>query len=78
MPNLMFLCQSGIWPILCQLMAILAKLLDMDFKIVLPCIYINFDIPTNFEVNQTQIRHSIPKNTPKNHQSGHISKPHFA
>ena len=38
----MFLC---IWPILCQFMAILAKLLDMDFKFVLPSIYINFDIP---------------------------------
>ena len=47
MPNLMFLCQSGIWPILCQLMAILAKLLDMDFKFVLLRIYINFDIHTN-------------------------------
>ena len=57
----MFMCQSGVWPILCQLMAILAKLLDMDFKFVLPCIYINFDIQTNFEVNQTQIGHSIPK-----------------
>ena len=34
MPKLIFLCQSGIWPILCQLMAILAKLLDMDFKFV--------------------------------------------
>ena len=78
MPNLMFLCQSGIWPILCQLMAILANLLDMDFKFVLPCIYINFDTQTNFKVNLTQISHSIPKNTPKNHQSGHISKPHFA
>ena len=79
MPNLMFLCQSGIWPILCQLMAILANLLDMDFKFVFPLgIYINFDIQTNFEVNQTQIGHSIPKNTPKSHQSGHISKPHFA
>ena len=44
----MFLCQSGIWPILCQLMAILAKLLDMDFKFVLPRIYINFDVQTNF------------------------------
>ena len=32
MTKFMFLCQSGIWPILCQLMAILAKLLDMDFK----------------------------------------------
>ena len=32
MTELMFLCQRGIWPILCQLMAILAKLLDMDFK----------------------------------------------
>ena len=53
----MFLCQSGIWPILCQLVAILAKLLDMDFKFVLPSIY---------------------NNTPKTHQSGHISKPHFA
>ena len=60
-------CQSGIWPILCQLMAILAKLLDMDFKFVLPGIYINFDIKTKFEVNQTQRSHSIPKNTPKNH-----------
>ena len=44
----------------------------------LPCIYINSDTQTNFEVNQTQISHSMPKNTPKNHQSGHISKPHFA
>ena len=32
----MFMRQSGIWPILCQLMAILAKLLDMDFEFVLP------------------------------------------
>ena len=59
-------------------MAILAKLLDMDFKFVFPSIYINFDIQTKFEVNQTQIDHSIPKYTPKTHQSGHISKPHFA
>ena len=28
----MFLCKIGIWPILCQLMAILANLLDMNFK----------------------------------------------
>ena len=75
MPNIMFLCQSGIWPILCQLMAILAKYLDMDFKFVLLSFYINFDIHTNFEVNLTQISHSISKNTPKTH---HISKPHFA
>ena len=67
MPKLMFLCQSGIWPILCQLMAILAKLLDMDFKFVLPCIYINFDVQTNFEVSQTQISYSIPKNCSKSH-----------
>ena len=53
--------QSGIWPILCQLMAILAKLLDMDFKFVLPLIYINFDIQTNFEFNRIQIGHFIPK-----------------
>ena len=59
-------------------MAILAILLDMDFKFVLPSIYINFDTQTNFEVNKTQISHSIPINTPQNHQSGHISKPHFA
>ena len=58
--------QSGIWPILCQLMNILTKLLDMDFKFfVLPSIYINFNIQTNLKVNQTQIGHSIPKNTPK-------------
>ena len=61
MPNLMFMCQSSIWPILCQLMAILAKLLDMDFKFVLPSIYINFDIQTNFEVDQTQIGQKITK-----------------
>ena len=59
MSNLMFLCQSGIWPILCQLMAIFANLLDMNFKFVFPCIYINFDIQTNFEFNQTKIGHSI-------------------
>ena len=59
-------------------MAILANLLDMDFKFVLPNIYINFNTQTNFEVNQTQISHSNPKNTPKNHLSGHILKPHFA
>ena len=62
MPNLMFLCQSGIWPILCQF---LAKLLDMEFKFVLPSIYIKFDIHINFEVNQTQSSHSISKNSPK-------------
>ena len=50
MPDVMFLCKSGIWPILCQLMAILANLLDMHFKFVF-----NFDTQTNFEVNQTQI-----------------------
>ena len=73
----MFLCQSGIWPILCPLMGILANLLDMDFKFVLPRIYMNVDTQTNFEVNKTQISHSIPKNAPKNDQVGHISKPHF-
>ena len=77
MPNLMFLCQSGIWPILCQLMAILANLLDIDFKLVFSSIYINFDTQTNFEVNQTQISHSIPKNIPKNQQSGHYLKTPF-
>ena len=50
----------------------------MNFKFVLPIISINFDIQTKFGVNQTQIGHSIPKKTPKTHQSGHISKPHFA
>ena len=61
--NLMSMYQSGIWPILCQSMAISGKLVDMDFKFVLPCSYIIFEIRTNFEVNQTQICHSIPKNT---------------
>ena len=42
-------------------MAILANLLDMDFKFVFPDIYINFDTQTNFEVNQTRISHSISK-----------------
>ena len=34
----------------------------MDFKLVLPSIHIHFDIQTKFEVNQTQIGQSIPKN----------------
>ena len=46
-------------------MAILANLLDMDFKFGVPSIYINFDTQTNFEVNQTQINHSISKKSPK-------------
>ena len=37
----------------------------MDFKLVLPRNYINFDIQTKFEVNQTQIGHSIPKKLQK-------------
>ena len=65
MPNLMFMCQSDIWPILCQLMAILAKLLDMDFKFVLPYIYINFDIQTNFEVKLAILSQKKLNNTPK-------------
>ena len=68
----MFKGQSGIWSILCQLMAILDKLLDMDFKFVLPSIYINFDQQTNFEVNQTQL---LSQKYSKNHYNGHISKP---
>ena len=51
----MFMRQSGIWPIFCQLMAILVKLLDMDFKFVLPSIYSIFDIQTIFEVNQKSL-----------------------
>ena len=65
--NLMLKRQSGIWPILCNLMAILAKLLETDFEFCLPNIYININIQTNFEVNQTRIVHSIPKITPKIH-----------
>ena len=66
-------------PIYCSCAKVASgKFVNMDFKFVFPSIYINFDTQTNFEVNQTQISHSIPKNTPKNHQSGHISKPHFA
>ena len=38
---------------------------DMYFKFVLPSININFDIQTKFEVNQTQIGHSIPKKSKK-------------
>ena len=44
----------SIGPILCQLMATLGKLLDMDFKFVLPVSYNNCDIQTNFKVNNTQ------------------------
>ena len=41
-------------------MAILANIFwDMYLTFVLPVIYINFDIRTNFEVNQTQIGNFI-------------------
>ena len=56
----------------------LAYFVPTNGQFVLPSIYINFDIQTKLEVNQTQIGHSISKKTPKTHQSGHISKPHFA
>ena len=56
----MTMCKCGIWPIWCQLMAILGTLVDMDFKFGLLSSYINFDIQTNFEIG-----HSIPKHTPK-------------
>ena len=37
----------------------------MNFKFALPRININLEIQTKFEVNQTQIGHSIPKKSPK-------------
>ena len=60
MPNahLMFMRNAHL-TILAKLISILAKLVDMDFKFVLPVIYINFGIQTNFEVNQTQIDYNI-------------------
>ena len=49
------------------------------YGLVLPGSYINIDIQTNFEVNQTQIGHSISTNTPKiTICNGHISKPQRA
>ena len=43
----------------------LAYFWDMDFKLVLPSIYINFDIQTKFEDIQTQIGHYILKKLQK-------------
>ena len=40
---------------------------DMDFKFVLPIIYINIDIQTKLEVNWTWIGHFSPQKPPKNH-----------
>ena len=72
--NLMFLPKSGI----CLFVPIDGHFgqmfWDMNFKFVLPFIYINFDIQTKFEVNQTQISQIatsqnpiLPKcHTPKN------------
>ena len=77
-PNNVHVAEVASGLFLCQLMAILGKLVDMDFKFVLPGLCIKFDMQTNFEVNQTQSGHSIPKNTPNNHYNDHISKPHFA
>ena len=55
---LMFLPKSGIWPILCQLMAILAKCVEIWTSNLF---YIDFDMKTKFEVHQTKIGHSIHK-----------------
>ena len=38
---------------------------DLNFKFVLPIMYINFDIQTKFEVNQTQLTILSPEKTPK-------------
>ena len=64
--HLIFTRQSGIWPILCQLMAILAKCPEIWTSNLF-----SFDIQTNFEVNRSDI-------IPENHKNGHISKPNFA
>ena len=56
--HLMFLPKSGIWPVW-------PNVRDINFKFVLPIIYINFNIQTKFEVNQTKIGHSIPKKLQK-------------
>ena len=48
----------------------------MDFKFVLPIIYINIEGQTQLEVNWTQIDHG-GRWPPKNHKNGHISKRHF-
>ena len=61
--------KSGIWSILCQLMVILAKCFDIYELLICFAHHLHdFDIQTKFEVNWTQIGHSIPPNkTPKNH-----------
>ena len=41
------------------------QIVRYGLQFFLPDIYINFDIKTNFKVNQTQVGHFIPKNTPK-------------
>ena len=56
----------------------MTKLCPIDGHFVRYGLQINFDIQTKFEGNQTKIGHYILENTPKTHQSGHISKPHFA
>ena len=47
----------------------------MDFKLVLPSIYINFDIQTKFEVIQTQIGHSILKNSKNSPKWPYLKSP---
>ena len=34
---------------------------DVDFRFVLPSIYIGFDVQTDLRVNRTQIGHFVPK-----------------
>ena len=64
---------SSIWPIL-------AKFLDMDFKFVLPLIYINFDIQTNFEILQKITKMAKSQNPifPKCHSLENLLLLHFS
>ena len=66
--------QSVIWPILCQLMAILVKFFEIwTSNLFLPCIYINFNIQTKFKSIRSKLAILSQRNS-KTHQKCHSPK----
>ena len=80
MPNLMFMRQSAKWH-LAYFLPIdghFRQIVRYGLQICFTRIYSNFDIQSNFEVNQTQNIHFIPINTEKITKMAISQKPHFA
>ena len=77
--TLMFLCQSGIWPILCQLMAIFAFTLTLMYKPILKSIRPKLAILSP-KILQKVTKMAVSQNPilPKCHSPKSLLLPHFS